>query len=166
MKIIALFVFLLPVFVYSQDTSSCQLLHEKDKFTNEVRLTTGFILLPFATLSIQATEKEIDFFFTLSGEDKCFNYESTVMVFFEGGKLKTNFKNTGTVNCDGYFHFSFRNGETVSSLLERIATKKMISLKFTGANQQESVITLSAEQQQTVMNMAACIIKNAKMLLK
>ena len=164
MKILISLLSLFPLCSFGQD--SCHLQKEKDKFTNEVTISTGFINLPYASLTIQATAKDIDFFFTLSGEEKCFDYESGVMVFFEGGKVKTNYKNTGTVNCDGYFHFSFRNGATVPALLDRIATKKIISMKFAGTLKKETEIELTAEQQQAIMNYTSCIIKEAKTLLQ
>ena len=168
MKKLFTFLILLPVFSFGQDSTAigCNLTKEKDKFTNEVTISTGFINLPYASLTIQATAKEIDFFFTLGGEGKCFDYESVVTIFFEGGKLKTNYKNSGTVNCDGYFHFSFRNGQTVSALLDRIAAKKIISMKFTGTLKKETTIELTPEQQQTIMNYTACVIKEAKTLLQ
>ena len=153
-----------PLIGFCQD--SCQLAKEKDKFTHEIILSTGFISLPYASLTIQATAKEIDFFFTLTGEGNCFDYESNVLVVFEGTKLKTTYKSSGTVNCDGYFHFSFRNGQTVSGLLDRIATKKIVSMKFTGTLKKETTIELTADQQQLLMNYTSCIIKEAKMLLQ
>jgi hypothetical protein len=122
--------------------------------------------LPYASLTIQATAKEIDFFFTLSGEGKCFDYESVVNVIFEGGKVKTNYKSSGTVNCDGYFHFSFRNGATTSALLDRIATKKIISMKFIGTLKKETEIELTPEQQQAIMKYTTCIINESKKLLQ
>ena len=164
MKKILVFLFFSPLFGFSQD--SCHLQREKDKFTNEVTLTSGFISLPYASLTIQATAKEIDFFFTLSGEGKCFDYESVVNVLFEGGKIKTNYKSSGTVNCDGYFHFSFRNGASTPALLERIATKKIIIMKFTGTLKKETEIELTAEQQQAIMRYTICIINEAKKLLQ
>ena len=162
-KLIILFT-LLPLFGFSQD--SCHLQKEKDKFTNEVTITSGFISLPYGSLTIQATAKELDFFFTFQGEGKCFDYESVVNVLFEGGKIKTNYKNSGTVNCDGYFHFSFRNGASTPALLDRIATKKIISMKFTGTLKKETEIELSAEQQETIMKYTACIINESKKLLQ
>lgn len=164
MKKLFLFLLLSPLFGISQD--SCHLQREKDKFTNEITITSGFISLPYGSLTIQATAKEIDFFFTFSGEGKCFDYESVANVLFEGGKIKTNYKNSGTVNCDGYFHFSFRNGQTTPALLDRIATKKIISMKFTGTLKKETAIELTAEQQQAIMTYTVCIIKEAKTLLQ
>ena len=164
MKKLFVLLILFPLFGFSQD--SCHLQKEKDKFTNEVTITSGFISLPYASLTIQATAKEIDFFFTLTGEGKCFDYESVVNVLFEGGKVKTNYKSSGTVNCDGYFHFSFRNGPTTSALLDRIATKKIISMKFTGTLKKETEIELTPEQQQAIMTYTTCIINESKKLLQ
>ena len=154
---------LLPLCTWAQD---CKLSRETDPYTKETKISTGFITLQNASLSIDADSKEIDFFFTLNGEGKCFDYESSVMVIFEGGKLKTSFRNSGTVNCDGYFHFTFRNGTTTPSTLLNISTKKILSLKFTGTNKAETTLNLTGEQKQILMDLTACLVKEAKTLVK
>jgi hypothetical protein len=163
MKRLFLLFLLLPFCAAAQN---CNLQKEKDPYTKELKISTGFITLQGTSLSIDADSKEIDFFFTLSGEGKCFDYESMVMVIFEGGKLKTNFRNSGTVNCEGYFHFTFRNGPSASSILTNLSTKKVITLKFTGANKKETTLNLTEEQQKTFMELTACLVKEAKTLLK
>ena len=139
---------------------------DKDPITNENKISTGFFALKGASLSIDADSKNIDFFFTLSGDGKCFDYESTVTAFFEGGRLKTNFRNSGTVNCEGYFHFTFRNGAGTPYTLVNLSSKKVITLKFSGTNKTETTLSLTPEQQQTLMNMTTCLVKEAKTLVQ
>lgn len=163
MKRFFLFLLLIPFCTTAQD---CNLQKDKDPITSENRISTGFIPLKNASLSIDADSKNVDFFFSLSGDGKCFDYESTVTAFFEGGKLKTNFRNSGTVNCEGYFHFTFRNGTGTPYTLVNLSSKKVITLKFAGTNKTETTLTLTADQQQLLMNLAACLVKEAKTLLQ
>jgi hypothetical protein len=163
MKQLFFLTLLLPFYGFAQD---CNLPIEKDKYSDEMKVSTGFIALQGTSLSIEANSKEIDFFFTLTSTGKCFDYESFVTIIFEGGRLKTNYKNTGTVNCEGYFHFTFRNGTSTPSTLLNISTKKILTMKFMGTNKTETNLNLTAEQQQTLMALAACVIKEAKTLLK
>ncbi|HEX2532502.1 MAG TPA: hypothetical protein VHK69_02135 [Chitinophagaceae bacterium] len=162
MKQILLLLLLVPLFGRAQD---CSLKKDKDAFSQEPKLTTGFINLNGKRVSLDATAKEIDFLFHL-GSDNCFDDASTAVVTFEGGRLKSTFRNTGTMNCDGYFHINFRNGATTPGLLQRMATKKIVSIRFTGNAKNETVITLSEELQQQVMSQIACIVNEGKTLLK
>lgn len=158
--LVSLILFSLPV--YPQD---CALLKEKDLVTNEPKISTGFFNLQVATLSIDADSKNIDFFFTVDNSGKCFDYASTVVINFEGGKLKFTLRNSGTVNCEGYFHFTFRNGPSTPSQLLNLSEKKVVSFKFIGTNKAETSFMLAPQQQQLLMDMTACIIKEAKSLL-
>jgi hypothetical protein len=152
---------LLPFSVFAQD---CKLKTHKDAYTREIKISTGFISIGAGQVSIEASKSEIDFMFSL-GSGKCFDDASTAAVFFEGTKLKTNFKNGGTMNCDGLFHFSFRNTNPTASALQNLATKKITSIRFKDNTKKESGVILSAEQQQILMNLAGCIINEAKKLL-
>lgn len=147
---------------FSQD---CDLQKEKDPVTNEPKISTGFFDLQNTSLSIDADSKNIDFFFTLNNTGKCFDYESSVQILFEGGRLKTTLKNSGTVNCEGYFHFSFRNVAGTPGMLTNLSTKKVISFKFSGTNKTETSITLTEEQQQKLMEITTCMINESKKLL-
>ncbi|MBS1622219.1 MAG: hypothetical protein JST10_14560 [Bacteroidetes bacterium] len=158
--LVSLILFSLPA--YPQD---CALLKEKDLVTNEPKISTGFFNLQVATLSIDADSKNIDFFFTVDNSGKCFDYASTVVINFEGGKLKFTLRNSGTVNCEGYFHFTFRNGPSTPSQLLNLSEKKVVSFKFIGTNKAETSFMLAPQQQQLLMDMTACIIKEAKSLL-
>ncbi|MDP9229356.1 MAG: hypothetical protein M3O67_01630 [Bacteroidota bacterium] len=169
MKSIFLTLFLFPLVALSQD---CKLTKTKDDFTHEIKLSTGFI--PFNSgidkilLSVDVTSTEIDFFFafTNSGESICFDNASTAIVNFEGTKSKSTFRNSGSMNCKGLFHITFRNTSSTPALLQRLSTQKIGSIGFTGNNKKATTIFLKDEQRQVLMNMAACIIKEGKTLIK
>lgn len=160
---------MLPLFALAQD---CKLKNEKDHVSLAPKLSTGFIPLNAGInrtlLSIDATNKEIDFFFALnnSTDAKCFDAASTAVINFEGERLKANFKNTGSMNCEGLFHFNFRNGATTPSALQRLGTKKVTSIVFTGNNKTLVTLTLNEADQQQLMNMVNCIIKESKSLVQ
>lgn len=166
MKRIILFALLLPLFSSAQD---CAVSREKDPFSQEPKITTGFI--PFKTLkrfslSLDANKKEIDFFFNLTGvPDQCFDDQSTAVVTFEGGRLKSTFRNTGSMNCQGLFHFTFKNLAATPSMLQRMATKKILSIKLMGSNSAEVNLVLNEAQQDQMMKAINCIITEAKTLL-
>ena len=152
---------LLPFFSRAQD---CNLKTSKDPYTKEIKISTGFISLTGGQLSIEVTKTEIDFMFSLES-GKCFDDACTAAVFFEGTRLKTNFKNSGTMNCDGLFHFTFRNTNPSPSALQNLATRKITSIRFKDNTKKETGVTLTPEQQQTLMNVTNCIIAEAKKLL-
>lgn len=163
MKVLSVICFLLPVWLQAQD---CKLKKTTDPYTKEVRLSTGFISLQGASLSIEADNKEIDFFFSMDGKEKCFNDASTAAVSYEGTKMKGTFRNGGSMNCDGFFHILFRNGTATPTLLQRLITQKITSILFTGDNKTLTTITLSPEEQQKIMSWGDCLIKEAKTLIK
>ena len=166
MKRILALLLLLPVFSFAQD---CALKKYLDKFSNDPRLTTGTIKLNAGhLLSIDADSKEIDVFFMLGsngGDAKCFDDASTATVTYEGGKLKANFKNTGSMNCEGYFHFTFKNAVATPSLLQRLGTLKIASIVFT-AGKTKTEILLTDEQKAEVAKKISCITTEAKTLIK
>lgn len=155
-------VMLAPLFCFSQE---CIIQRETDPYTKEIKLSTGFIQLKNATLSIQADKKEIDFFFIISGEDKCFTDAASASVFFEGSKVKISIRNTGSMNCDGFFHFVFKNQALVPSSLQRLASQKVTRILFTGNEKKETQITLTADQQFLWMHSASCLLEEARKLL-
>ena len=107
---------------FAQD---CKLKKTKDQFSQEPKLSTGFVPFSNALLSIEADSKEIDFLFSVrdKSEEKCFDDLSTISFVFEG-KQKSNFRNTGTMNCEGLFHVTFKNLPTTPGALQRLVTKK------------------------------------------
>jgi hypothetical protein len=99
-----------------------------------------------------------------SVEGKCFDDASTASVFFEGTRLKSNFKNGGTTNCDGLFHITFRNTNPMQSALSNLGTKKITSVRFKDNTNKETGIILTTEQQQTMTSLINCIINEAQKL--
>ena len=165
-KIIALF-FFIPFFAFAQDT--CKLKKETDPFTKQNRISTGFV--PFIangidlSISIDATATEIDFFIWIKNESKCFDDQSNAQVNYEGDKLKANFKNTGSMNCEGAFHFTFKNSVNTPSNLKRFTDKRITSIKITGNNKTVTDIVFNEEQKQKLLRMATCVVNESKALL-
>jgi hypothetical protein len=168
MKYILTLILFFPLFLSAQDTTatSCKLNSEKDPFTKEVKLSTGFIPMDGGSVTIDATKAEIDFLFSIEGADKCFDNNSTAFIFFEGTKLKLTAHNGGTMNCEGLFHFVFRNTASLPSLLTKMTTQKVNHIVFTGNNKKESTINLSPADQQLFMTLAACLVNESKTLIQ
>jgi hypothetical protein len=163
MKFIFLFVCLLPLSLLAQD---CNLKKGKDPITSKPTLSTGFIDLPGTTLSIDVNSKEIDFFFVLDNKAvKCLDEETEAEFIFEGGKQKSEFKNAGSMNCDGIFHIIFKNSAYTPSQLTKLSGKKIISIQIKGSSPKPFVISLSPAQQESLMKQVSCVTKEAKTVL-
>ncbi|WP_132054671.1 hypothetical protein [Pseudocnuella soli] len=166
MKQLFILLMFLPMVGSAQD---CPVKKEKDQFSQEPKVTTGFVSFKTTKrfqLSLDGTKKEIDFFFTFPNADgQCFDDQSNVVVTFEGGKLKSTFKNTGSMNCEGLFHFTHKNQTVTPSILQRLATKKIVSMKFVGANKTEFEIALNDQQQEQMMQLVNCVVNESKTLL-
>lgn len=149
---------------FAQD---CKLKKTKDQFSQEPKLSTGFVPFSNALLSIEADSKEIDFLFSVrdKSEEKCFDDLSTISFVFEG-KQKSNFRNTGTMNCEGLFHVTFKNLPTTPGALQRLVTKKITAISLTGNNKAVTTITLGPTQQQELMDLIACAVREGKTLIK
>lgn len=155
---------LLPLAAYAQD---CNIKKEIDQFTRETKLSTGYIPLKSSSVSIDADKREFDFFFTIEGQDKCFDDQSTVVVMLEGSKQKNTFRNSGSTNCEGLFHFTVRNGPETPSAVKRFSTIKVTQLIFTVNNSTKPVIiTMTAPQQEAFMKAINCLAPEAKSLVK
>lgn len=166
MKYTILILFLFPLLLAAQDSTvvlECKLAKDTDPYTKETRLSSGFITLQGASLTIDADKKEIDFFFAVP--DKCFSDASTVFIFFEGSKVRTTYRNTGSLNCEGYFHFIFRNGTTEPTVLKKLATQKVANFVFTDNDKKTVIVSLLPDQQKILMESTACIIQESKKLL-
>lgn len=167
-NIVAAILFILPFVASSQDT--CQLKKETDPFTHQTKISSGFV--PFVlngvqvSISVDATSNDIDFFLWFTGVQKCFDEASTLQVNFEGDRYKLNLKNSGSMNCEGAFHFSFKNSATTPSQLQRLTNKRITSFHITGPNKTITDIAFSAEQRAQLMRMAACVVRDSKTLLK
>jgi hypothetical protein len=70
------------------------------------------------------------------------------------------------MNCEGLFHFIFKNTATPNSLLNKIMTQKINHIVFTGNNKKEATITLTPNDQQALMVLATCLVNEAKNLIK
>ena len=164
-KILSLFL-LSPVLAFSQD---CKLKKTVDPFNHETKLSTGFQNFSnnglTVSISADATSKEIDFFIWLKGDGKCFGPESTAKVVFEGERSRTLLRNSGSLNCDGAFHFIFKNTPTTASWLNRMATKKIASITLTANDEKEMVIAFSEDQKALFQSMAFCMTTEAKSLI-
>jgi len=163
MKYIFVIVLLFPLYTLAQD---CKLHKETDPYTKETKLSTGFIKLQSSSVTIDANRMEIDVFFTLAGADKCFDNNSTAFIFFEGTKLKMTTRNSGSMNCDGFFHFTFRNTPGTNSLLQKLSAQKINNIVFTGNGKKETKIIFTPEQQQTFTSLTTCLVNEAKTLIK
>lgn len=166
MKNFLLLVFFAPFFSFAQE---CKLKKSVDPFTHETKLSTGFQNFTgnglTVSISADATAKEIDFFVWIKGDGKCFDAESVANVNFEGERSKTMLHNNGSMNCDGAFHFIFKNSTTTPSWLNRMATKKIATIKLTGTDKKELVLSFSDEQKAVFQSMASCMANDAKSLL-
>lgn len=160
--------FLLPFASFAQDT--CGLKKTKDPFTNQTKLTTGFKNFGGSagaiSISADATPTDIDFFIWIKNGGKCFDLESTAQVVWEGERSRATFKNSGSMNCEGAFHFSFKNTPTPNSWIRKMMAKKLATIKLTGNNNTETTITLTEEQKTLFQRMATCIANEGKELGK
>jgi hypothetical protein len=155
-----------PLWLGAQD---CKLKKTTDPYTKEVQVSTGFMQFDGASLAINADSKEVDFFFSMDAKEKCFSDGSTIIVVYEGKKMKATFRNAGPVNCEGIFHIIFKNMAATPALLQRLITQKITSFQFfnnSSNNKPQSTVTLSEEQQQSFMTRADCLIKEGKTLVK
>ena len=160
MKLVFSLLSLFPLLAAAQE---CKLISEKDPYTREIKISSGALSFQDAVLTIDADKKEIDFFFELSG--KCFNDASTVVIYYEGTRTKTTFRNAGSMNCDGYFHFKFRNGTATPTALTRMQTLKVAQFIFKGSDDKEYTITLNPAQQQILQEVVGCVNTQSKALL-
>lgn len=163
MKFVLLLILAMPLTLLAQD---CKLIKETDPYTKERTISTGFIPLTGASLSIDARKAEVDLLFSVLGADRCFTDASTAAFFFVGSKVKQSQRNGGSMNCEGLFHIIFRNTATPAPFLRKMATQKIEKIIFTGTDKKEITISLDPDQQQVVMELAACIVKEAPALLQ
>lgn len=160
-----LFLFIgLPFFIYAQD---CTLKNEKDRFNQDPRLTTGFVSLGGGNdkflLSVSADKKEVDYFFALDNSTMCFDDYSRVIVTFDT-KQKANFKNGGTTNCKGYFHFIFPNQQNLNANLTNLGEKKIATIQFTSTDQTKKIITLRPQDQEEIIKLTNCVLAELEKL--
>jgi hypothetical protein len=164
MKHFIILFFLLPLLAAAQD---CGLKKGLDPITSKPTLSSGFIDLPGGTtLSIDVSSKEIDFFFVINSSAlKCLDENTELTVIYEGGKLKSPFKNSGSMNCDGIFHIIFKNSAYLNSQLQKLGAKKVVSFRLTGSNGKPVDINLSPDLQQNFMKLVNCVVAESKTIL-
>ncbi len=164
MKHLLFLLILVPCIINGQD---CTLKNEKDRFNQDPRLTTGFVSLGAGNdkfkLSISADKKEVDYFFALDNSPMCFNDISRVMVTFVS-KQKGNYKNGGTTNCKGYFHFIFPNQQNLNPNLTNLSQKKIATIQFTDTDNKKKILTLRPEDQDTIMKLTVCVLNELEKL--
>ena len=164
MKYLSFLFILFPYFINAQD---CTLKNEKDRFNQDPRLTTGFITLGAGNdkilLSVSADKKEVDYFLVLDNSTMCFNDYSRVLVTYDT-KQKGNFKNGGTTNCKGYFHFIFPNQENLNANLTNLSQKKIATIQFTDTGNNKKIITLRPEDQETIIKLTTCLLAELEKL--
>jgi hypothetical protein len=168
MKKILAILLLAPLFSTAQDSLSapCKLIKETDPYTKETKLSTGFVNLSGGSVTIDADSKEIDVLFTIEGVDKCFDNNCTAAIFFEGVKTKMSSRNGGTMNCEGLFHFVFKNTALTTTILQKMMTQKINHIVFTGNNKKESIVSIRPAEQEKLMALATCLVNEAKTLIK
>ena len=104
---------------------------------------------------------------TIEGSDRCFDNNSIADILFEGIKSKTSTRNAGTMNCQGLFQFVFKNSAGSSTtLLQRLSTKKMNQVIFTGNNGKVATVTAGPAEQASFLALLNCLLKEAKTLIK
>jgi hypothetical protein len=168
MKMLLAIFLLVPVFAVAQN---CALKDEKDQYNQDPRLTTGFKEFADSTeefmFSVTADKREIDLFFSLTTSGSiCFGDFSRAVVTFEGGKQRATFKNGGTTNCKSNFHFIFKNQENLPANLNNLSLKKIQKIQFVGNDDVKKAITPSPGEQERIMQMIACILKELESLRK
>jgi hypothetical protein len=172
MKYIFLLCLALPLFSLAQTApkdsvvKDCKLIREVDPYTREKKISTGFIPLEGGKINFDVSKAEVDLLFSLPGADKCFSDASNASIFFAGSKLKQTQRNNGSMNCEGLFHFIFRNGATPALLMRKLATMKVEKIIFIGNDKKETTVTLTPEQQEILMDLAACVNREGALLLQ
>ena len=166
-KLLAVILFA-PLFSLSQN---CDLKDEKDRYNQDPRLTTGFKEFVKGAeeflFSIAADKTEVDLFFSISKPNGiCFDDYSRATVVFEGGKQRATFKNGGTTNCKGNFHFIFKNQESLPANLTNLTLKKIKSIQLTGNNEKKIELTPTAEEQELLKEMITCVVNELENLRK
>lgn len=167
MKYIFAALFLLPLGALAQH---CAIKKEIDKFSQQPKVTTG--LFPMSSgmdkilVSIEATATDIDYLFVLNqgGEQRCYDDQSSAQLSYDSIRLKTTIRNSGSMNCEGLFHFNFRNTPTPASNLKRLAATRVAAIRFTGNDKTVTEVILTEEDKVRLMDLTNCIIKEAEAL--
>jgi hypothetical protein len=165
MKAVFTILCLIPLFGLAQD---CKLRKETDRFSQQPKITTGFMSLGsgMVSLTIDATAAEIDMMFKFRSAGQCFDDASTSEVLFDGTKAKAFYKNNGGMNCEGIYHINFRNTVSTPYGFKRLMTTKVNTIKIIGADKKPVEIVLTEEEKILLQKMATCMAEEAKTLQK
>lgn len=151
----------------AQDSTVCKLIKETDPYTKEIKLSSGFIGLDGASVTIDADSKEIIFLFSIETSDKCFDNNSTADLFFEGIKSKTMTRSAGTMNCEGWFQLVFKNSNSSpTTILQRLTTKKLTQIIFTGNSKKPITVNLGIKEQEALQYLANCVLTEGRQLIR
>ncbi|MFT4022526.1 MAG: hypothetical protein QM664_01935 [Flavihumibacter sp.] len=152
---------------FAARAQDCALQKGNDDFSNQPKLFTGFMDLQDVKLNIDATAKEIDYFVVIANRNaNCIGEQSEALFVFEGGKQKMTLRNTGGDNCDGYFHILMKNGAVTPGNLQKLCTKKVVSITFTDRNEKKTAVVLTPALQDMLMKVSNCIATESKTLMK
>ena len=165
MKRLLFILLTLPSIVFAQD---CGLKKEVDPFTQQPKLSTGFMKFAATgnrfSLNLVADGKEIKFLFSLG--EGCFDDQSTAVFSFDSTRTKSTQRNGSSMNCEGIFTVVFRNGTTTPSALQKMTLHKITAITITDNTKKKIEITLKDEEKQQLMEKAACLVNEAKALIK
>ena len=70
------------------------------------------------------------------------------------------------MNCEGLFHFIFKNTATTQNNLNRLGTQKINRIVFTTTSKTELTINIKPETQEQLMQHIHCLAEEAKKLIK
>lgn len=143
----------------------CNINRETDVFTRDTRLSSGFIDLSGASVTVDADKKEVDILFSFK-TNRCFDDGCTATIYFAGTKSKLLLRNAGTMNCEGLFHFIFRNSVSVNYQLKKLATAKISHIVFTDRDQKMIPVNFEDPMQLKFMQAVECVSKEAVKLLQ
>ncbi len=150
---------------FHASAQDCSLQKGTDDFSGQPKLSTGFMDLQGVQLNIDATAKEIDCFFVIQNRAaNCIGEGSEALFIFEGGKQKMVLRNTGGDNCNGYFHILMKGGQFTPASLQKLATKKVVSITFSDRNDKKTTIALTPQQQEMLLKASGCVANEAKAL--
>ena len=159
---------LMPFGMFAQD---CKIKRSNDPYTKEAKVSTGFVAFGAGSdrfhFTADGNKTDLEFIISLNNakEGKCFSDASTAVLTFEGGKLKSTIKNTGSMNCEGSFTMGFKNTTSTPAAVKNLIAKKLISIKLIGNNKQVTEIVLNDEEGERLKFMAGCLVAEAKSLL-
>ena len=163
-----LFISLLLVFPFMLSSAQdCKLKTEKDPFTKEIKLSTGFTYFDGGSVTIDADAKEINFLFNIEGPDRCFDANTTIEFYFEGLKGKTSSRNQGTMNCEGLFQLVYKNSNNnPTTLLQRLLTRKVTQAILMVDGKKPITVVFAPKEQEAFMVLTNCLYTESKKLIR